>query len=137
MAEEYPPSVARMYSWTPDECVPELYTDPGVFRSTHGDAGGLPNLKVCRFFLEAGRFVASFSDNRIVSVHVFCQFPSLWQHDHTRYLQHCIVIDVFFPEMAKEYVLKIDPAKRFGSSLKSYFYLFGRSLPGDPGIPMM
>ncbi|CAM9221484.1 unnamed protein product, partial [Scytosiphon promiscuus] len=45
IAEEYPKSLARMYSWTPDECVPEFYTDPGVFRSTHGDAGGLPDLE--------------------------------------------------------------------------------------------
>lgn len=46
VAEEYPKSIARMYSWTPDECVPEFYTDPGVFRSTHGDADGLPDLEV-------------------------------------------------------------------------------------------
>ena len=46
MAEEYPASVVRMYSWTPDECVPEFYTDPSVFRSTHGGAGGLPDLEV-------------------------------------------------------------------------------------------
>lgn len=46
VAEEYPQSIARMYNWTPDECVPEFYTDPGVFRSTHGDSGGLPDLEV-------------------------------------------------------------------------------------------
>lgn len=46
VAEEYPDSVARMYSWTPDECVPEFYTDPGVFRSAHGGASGLPDLAV-------------------------------------------------------------------------------------------
>lgn len=46
VAEEYPPSIARMYSWTPDECVPEFYTDPDVFRSTHSEAGGLADLKV-------------------------------------------------------------------------------------------
>ncbi|CAM9415914.1 unnamed protein product, partial [Ectocarpus sp. 4 AP-2014] len=46
VVEEYPKSLARMYSWTPDECVPEFYTDPGVFRSAHGDAGGLPDLEV-------------------------------------------------------------------------------------------
>lgn len=55
VAKEYPSSIAGMYAWTPDECVPEFYTDPGVFRSAHADAGGLPSLEVkpkpryCRF----------------------------------------------------------------------------------------
>ena len=46
VAEEYPKSVARMYSWTPDECIPEFYTEPGVFRSAHGGVTGLPDLEV-------------------------------------------------------------------------------------------
>lgn len=46
VAEEYPKSVARMYSWTPDECIPEFYTEPGVFRSAHGGVTSLPDLDV-------------------------------------------------------------------------------------------
>lgn len=46
VAEEYPRSLARMYSWTPDECIPEFYTEPGVFRSAHGGVTGLPDLDV-------------------------------------------------------------------------------------------
>lgn len=55
VAEEYPKSLARLYSWTPDECVPEFYTDPGVFRSAHADITGLPDLEVNLGSRTAGR----------------------------------------------------------------------------------
>ncbi|TYZ59374.1 hypothetical protein PybrP1_005861 [[Pythium] brassicae (nom. inval.)] len=36
--KEYPSSLARMYDWTPDECIPEFYTEPSVFTSLRSDA---------------------------------------------------------------------------------------------------
>ncbi|XP_066551836.1 WD repeat-containing protein 81 isoform X2 [Amia ocellicauda] len=55
---EYPASMERMQSWTPDECIPEFYTDPTIFKSIHLD---MPDLDVppwcssCREFIEVHR----------------------------------------------------------------------------------
>ena len=41
--DEYPSSMERLYSWTPEECIPEFYSDPTIFRSVHAD---LPDLRL-------------------------------------------------------------------------------------------
>jgi len=34
---EYPSNMQRLYQWTPDECIPEFYSDPQIFSSLHSE----------------------------------------------------------------------------------------------------
>lgn len=72
--EHYPATLARMYEWTPDECIPEFYCDASVFRSIH-TAIGLKDLAVPSFCKSVSEFLdyhRSLLESDVVSANVRC-----------------------------------------------------------------
>lgn len=67
---EYPSSMKKLYEWTPDECIPEFYSDPEIFCSIHDD---LPDLAIPSWCANAEEFVKhhrSILEGDYVSAHL-------------------------------------------------------------------
>lgn len=67
---EYPASMERMQSWTPDECIPEFYTDPSIFQSIHPDMPDLDVPSWCKSYEEFIEIHRHLLESREVSQHL-------------------------------------------------------------------
>ncbi|CAM6117206.1 unnamed protein product [Calypogeia fissa] len=56
---EYPANMQRLYQWTPDECIPEFYSDIHIFESIHP---GMNSLAVPTWAKDAKEFIALHRD---------------------------------------------------------------------------
>nr|XP_043605925.1 protein GFS12 [Erigeron canadensis] len=66
---EYPSTMYRLYQWTPDECIPEFYYDPQIFRSIHS---GMSDLAVPSWAGSPEEFIRLHRD-ALESDRVSCQ----------------------------------------------------------------
>ncbi|XP_059632013.1 protein GFS12 isoform X2 [Cornus florida] len=66
---EYPSTMQRLYQWTPDECIPELYCDPQIFYSLHS---GMTDLAVPSWAGSPEEFIKVHRD-ALESYRVSCQ----------------------------------------------------------------
>ena len=55
--EHYPHSMGRIYEWTPDECIPEFFTDPCMLTSIHA-ARGLRDIELPYFASSPSEFIS-------------------------------------------------------------------------------
>ncbi|KAF9390624.1 hypothetical protein CPC16_004938 [Podila verticillata] len=58
-ANEYPSSIRRLYEWTPDECIPEFYTEPSIFKSIHAD---MPDMALPKWAKTSDDFIRIHRD---------------------------------------------------------------------------
>lgn len=55
--EHYPHSMSRIYEWTPDECIPEFFTDPCMLTSVHASRG-LRDIELPYFASSPSEFIS-------------------------------------------------------------------------------
>lgn len=106
----YPHSMTRMYEWSPDECIPEFFTVPSLYRSIHRDHD----------FLDIQLPAFADTPEKIVSYHM-----QLLESDEVSVLLHhwidltfgyCLSGEAAIENMNVQLGHTISPKERLGSA---------------------
>ncbi|VEL17442.1 unnamed protein product [Protopolystoma xenopodis] len=93
--KEFPLNMARLYATTPDECIPEFFTDPTVFQSIHED---MPDLGIPEWCSNPEVFIKYHRDlleSDIVSNNLHAWFDLIFGFK-VRFMQCLIPFTSFF-----------------------------------------
>jgi hypothetical protein len=70
--KEYPSTMERMFQWTPDECIPEFFSDASVFSTIHGNSV-MPDMVLPNWCADASDFIRAHRmmlESDEVSIHL-------------------------------------------------------------------